>query len=149
MAYPVCLDASIIIKWLVPESDSDTALSLFSHLIDTGAALIEPVLVLYEVPSAMRRKVAKGQLAEDEAAEAFGKFQFLSTTLSISTEDRRRLQRAWEIASTYGLNAIYDSIYLALAEELGAECWTADSRFYSMLSADFPQLKLLSEFTRG
>lgn len=149
MAYPVCVDASVIIKWLVPEADSEIALNLFSHLIDTGAAIIEPVLVLYEVPSAIRRKVAKGQLTEDEAAEAFGKFQFLSTMLSISAEDRRRLQRAWDISATHGLDRVYDSIYLALAEELGAECWTADSRFRSVLAGDFHQLKLLSDFTQG
>ena len=149
MAYPVCVDASIIIKWLVPESDSGIALDLFSHLIDTGAAIIEPVLVLYEVSSALRRKVAKGQLTEDEAAEAISKFQFLSSTFSISAEDRRRLQRAWDMASAYGLNRVYDSVYLALAEELGAECWTADTRFHSALSSGFPQLKLLSDLPKA
>ena len=146
MAYPVCVDASIIIKWIIPEGDSDKAFDLFSYLVDTGAIFIEPVLVLYEVPSAIRRKVAKGQLSKEEAEEAFAKFQFLAARMSISAEDRRGVQSAWAIASRHRLSRIYDSVYLALAGELGADCWTADSRFHSLLSSAFPCLRLLSEF---
>jgi len=32
------------------------------------------------------------------------------------------------IARKYGLKASYDAYYLALAEQLGAEFWTADRR---------------------
>lgn len=149
MAYPVCVDASILMKWLVPEEDSTRALDLLTHLIDTGATIVEPVLCLYEVPSAIRRKVAKRQLSEKEADETLAKFHFLAMQLNISIEEHRRIQRAWDIASEFGLGRIYDCIYLALAEELGADCWTADEKFHSVLSSDFQRLRLLSHFTPG
>jgi predicted nucleic acid-binding protein len=146
VAYPVCVDASILLKWTVPEDDSAQALDLLNHFIETGATIVEPLLCLYEVPSAIRRKVTKHQISEDEAAEALGKWSFLTAQLNISTEERRRIQRAWDIASSHGLGRIYDCIYLALAEELGADCWTADARFHSAVSAEFPRLRLLSSF---
>lgn len=145
MAYPVCVDASILLKWLVPEEDSTQALALFNRLIDSGATIVEPLLCLYEVPSALRRKVSKRQLSEIEASEALSKWSFLSAQFNISTEERRRVQRAWDIASSHRLGRVYDSIYLALAEELGADCWTADARFHSSVSSDFPRLRSLVE----
>lgn len=144
MAYPVCVDASILTKWVTPETDSADALDFFDNLIETGATLVEPVLALYEVPSAILRKVAKNQLTAKEADEALAKFHFVALQINVSMEERRRVQRAWNIASEHGLSRIYDCIYLALAEELGADCWTADARFHALLSPDFPRLKLLS-----
>jgi predicted nucleic acid-binding protein len=38
-------------------------------------------------------------------------------------------ERAIEIAALTGQRASYDSHYLALAERLGCELWTADDRF--------------------
>lgn len=146
MAYPVCVDASVLVKWTVPEEDSAQAMALFSHFIDSGATIVEPVLCLYEIPSAIRRKVAKRQATEEEATDAVGKWSFLAAQLNISTEERRRIQRAWDIASKHRLGRIYDCIYLALAEELGADCWTADARFHSAVSPSFPRLRLLAEF---
>lgn len=146
MAYLVCVDASIIIKWVIPERDSEQALDLLANLADRGAIFVEPALLLYEVPSAILRKVAKGQMSADEADEAFAKFQFLATRMSVSAEDRQRVQRAWTIASEHGLSRIYDSVYVALAEEFGADCWTADAKLHRAISNDFPRLKLLSDF---
>ena len=42
--------------------------------------------------------------------------------------------RALELASQLSRGAAYDAHYLALAETLGCEMWTADGRFYQAAS---------------
>ena len=41
--------------------------------------------------------------------------------------------------------AVYDSIYLALAEALDGELWTADERFYRAASPQFSNVRWLGE----
>jgi predicted nucleic acid-binding protein len=36
-----------------------------------------------------------------------------------------------ELAAAHNLAAAYDAHYLALAERLGIDCWTADERLYN------------------
>ena len=53
--------------------------------------------------------------------------------------------RALELASELGQGAAYDCHYLALAESLGCELWTADDRFHRAASPAFPFVHALSE----
>ena len=42
--------------------------------------------------------------------------------------------------------AVYDSHYLALAETLGCDLWTADERFYRAVSPVAPNVRWVGEF---
>lgn len=53
--------------------------------------------------------------------------------------------RALELASELGQGAAYDAHYLALAEALDCELWTADERFRRAASPGFPFVHALSE----
>ncbi len=55
-------------------------------------------------------------------------------------------RRAMELAQELGQGAAYDSHYLALAEILDCEMWTADERFYRSASPRATRLRLLNEF---
>ena len=46
-----------------------------------------------------------------------------------------------EIASELGQGAVYDSHYLALAELLNCELWTADERFYRATATNWPNVR--------
>ena len=54
-------------------------------------------------------------------------------------------QRGLEIANLLQRPAVYDSIYLALAEALGGELWTADRNFFRAASAEFSNARWLGE----
>lgn len=51
--------------------------------------------------------------------------------------------RALSLATRFTLPATYDAHYLALAEELGCEFWTADKRLAGATDGAFPLLRLI------
>jgi len=51
--------------------------------------------------------------------------------------------RAVELAARFSLAAAYDAHYLALAEHLGGEFWTADGRLARMVQASLPWVHLM------
>ena len=55
--------------------------------------------------------------------------------------------RALELASRLGLGATYDSHYLALAETLGCDLWTADEKFYRAASQAARNVRWIGEPT--
>ena len=55
--------------------------------------------------------------------------------------------RALELASQLDQRDAYDSHYLALAEELDCDFWTADARFYRAAESSVDRIRLLSSVT--
>jgi predicted nucleic acid-binding protein len=53
---------------------------------------------------------------------------------------------AFDLAERYGLPAIYDSTYVALAELRGCDFWTADLRLFNTFSPQHPRVRLLRQF---
>jgi predicted nucleic acid-binding protein len=45
--------------------------------------------------------------------------------------------------------AVYDTHYLALADILGCDLWTADERFFNSVKEQQPRVKWLGEFKAG
>ena len=54
--------------------------------------------------------------------------------------------RALQLASQLKQNAAYDAHYLALAESVGCELWTADERFYRAASPSIGNVRWIGEF---
>ena len=61
--------------------------------------------------------------------------------ISLYTDDDLH-DRAMDFAGRFRLPAAYDSHYLALADRLGVEFWTADQKLYNTVSAALPWVKL-------
>ncbi len=83
----------------------------------------------------MRRYVAHGELNPEEAADALEAALGLDIALY---GDRDLHRRALALAGRFSLPAAYDAHYLALAERLGAEFWTADRRLTHAIGAALP-----------
>jgi predicted nucleic acid-binding protein len=89
--------------------------------------LAAPYLFVYEVTNAIHQRVRRHELS---GADADG---ILDTALAMPVRlfTGSALPRAGAtIARSLGLKATYDAIYLALAEELAVELWTADERLW-------------------
>jgi predicted nucleic acid-binding protein len=140
----VCVDASLALKVVVAEADSDKAYVLFDRWADNGNQLIAPAFFEVETDSILRQKVVlRRELTPDQANAAFAKLQTLPIR-QISLSGQR--QRAWEIATQYGFATVYDASYLALAQLRDCEFWTADERLFNRVKDNLPFVKWLGDY---
>ncbi|MEN2785408.1 type II toxin-antitoxin system VapC family toxin [Sphingomonas qilianensis] len=120
------VDASVALKWLVEEEDSDVARALLG-----GVELWAPILIHAEVGNAIWKKRRRGELGDDaELASLPGLLAFILRTIDETPMMDRALSLAIEMD-----HPVYDCVYLAVAEALDQELVTADHRFASRLSA--------------
>ncbi len=120
------VDASVAVKWLIPEEGSDAAGELLSH------DLHAPTLLRIEVGNVLRTLSTRGVLTDDRAREAFD--LVLDAPVTWHEPDPALLRNSLEMAMTLK-HPIYDCIYLALAIGLGSALVTADRRFHGAVSA--------------
>ena len=138
----VVVDASVAVKWLVEEENSDVAKALVQLWADAGTRLTAPHLMPYEVSNALHRKVGAGDLAPEIATQLM---QIL-VTHDIEFYDPSPFHAdALQLATRLNQRAIYDSHYLALAQALDCEFWTADERFYRSANTHVGNVRLISE----
>ena len=121
------VDASVAVKWLVREAHSVEALALATSWAAAGITLVAPYLITAEVSNALHKRVLSEELS---VAAASRQIELLLASGVELTETPSLHVRALELASEFDQRAAYDAHYLALAEELDCEFWTADARFY-------------------
>ncbi len=123
----VVVDASVAFKWLVEEENSDKATALVRLSDDDGVQLAAPTIMPFEVANALHRRVVRGDLSLETAVE------LIQRLISIGVKLHQPLsihQRALQLANQFSQGAVYDAHYLALAETLDCEMWTADRKFH-------------------
>jgi predicted nucleic acid-binding protein len=136
----VVVDASLLIKLWVPEEQSQDALRLRREWADSGVDRFAPSLVDYEIVSALNRKFVSGALSADQVDLAL-ELAFQDPIQIIDSNDLHR--DALRLARRLGLRSAYDAHYLALADDLDCEFWTADERLYNAVRERFPLIRWL------
>ena len=140
---PKVVDASLAVKWLVEEEDSEKAHALSSAWADSGIKVAAPHLMLAEVANALHRKVVGGEI---ELESATGILEDLGAH-EIEFHNPPNIHAgALRLADRLDQGAVYDSIYLALAERLDCELWTADRRFYRAARGFSARIRWLGDF---
>jgi predicted nucleic acid-binding protein len=119
------VDASVAIKWLIEEDGTDAAEAL------RGRRLVAPQLIRVEVANVLRTIAARGLTPLASAAELFALFQ--GAPVDIVDVDDALERRALDLAMALA-HPVYDCLYLALAERMGASMVTADTRFLRALA---------------
>ncbi len=100
--------------------------------------------MLIEVTNALHKRIVANEMSEPEAVSLVG--VLLSSGIELRDPPEIYV-RALELASMLRQRAAYDSHYLALAEFLGCEFWTADRRFYRAASAAAGNVRWIGDFT--
>ena len=127
----VVVDASLAFKWLVREIYTSEANALGRSCNSQGTRIAAPYLMPVEVTNALHQRVVRGDLTLEAATQRME--SLLSSGLELY-QPTHLYRRALELASQLGLGATYDAHYLALAETLGCELWTADEKFFRAAS---------------
>lgn len=143
MTTTLCVDASIAVKWVVQEDDSDLAERLLGNTLLDDRELVAPAHIVGEVANALFKRFRFRDLPPDHLRATMA--QFLAVPMRFLQTDGVAL-RAIEIAMASGLSTPYDAFYLALAEQLDCELWTADERFYRAVQPEHRRVRLLSDW---
>ncbi len=140
---PICLDANIIVKRLI--QDGDAALhERWAAWHKAGQHFVAPILQRYELTNAFHRYQAAGQLSVAAVESALASALRLPITFYDQLDDH---QRAMELARQFNRPAAYDAHYLALAERLGVEFWTADRRLANAVRQSLPWVHLVGDLS--
>jgi predicted nucleic acid-binding protein len=137
----VVVDASVALKWVFQEDRSHAALALWDAWEESGERLVAPPLFRAEVANVAFQRVRRKEITLLDAVEA------TDTLLSIVRveEPDRLYRRALDLAASYSLGAVYDSLYLALADIHGCPLWTADRPFAKAVQPYVPSVHWIGE----
>ena len=143
MSGSVVVDASLAVKWLIDEDDSDKAHAALQSWVAQDMARIAPHLMPFEVANALHRRVLRGELTVGDSIRMMARL--LESRLELHQPPGLHV-RALQLASQLKQNAAYDAHYLALSESFGCELWTADERFYRAASQSIGNVRWIGEF---
>lgn len=119
------VDASVVVKWFVPEIHSDAArrLLLFPH------EYVAPDLLFAEAANTIWRKIRSKELTSEEGQQLVADVG----RIAVETVPCRDLaEDAHALANATG-RTVYDSMYVALAVRLNTRAITADERLEAAL----------------
>lgn len=136
------IDSSVMVKWVLPEPDSDKALRLRDDLRNATHQLLSPDIFTVEASHALTRAERQGRIAVGQARTLL---LDILTTPPVAFPFQPFLLRAIDISSAVRVG-VYDCIYVALAEQEKCQLVTADATMVRTLQPAFPFIRPLSSF---
>jgi predicted nucleic acid-binding protein len=121
------VDASVVIKWFVPEVHSDAA----RRLLQSENQYIAPDLLFAETANTIWKKVRRGEVSRRDGE---GLVADVGRAAVQTVPCRALAADAYALASASG-RTVYDAMYLALALRLDTRLITADERLAGALAA--------------
>ena len=135
----VCVDASFVLRMFLGPDDVEAWGRWDAWLVE-GRIIHAPQLLAYEVTNAIYRYHRAGYLGLATAALAVD----AALGLPITRESPVALHgAALRLAADLKLPATYDAHYVALANLLDAELWTADARLAREVGESGPVIRVL------
>lgn len=135
----IVVDSSVAAKWVLPESDSAQAQQLIVDAVAAGHRLIVLDLVFPEVANAIWKRHRQGLITLAETRAFLDALMLAPVVVEPAVQ---YLATAMDIAVKYD-RAVYDALFVALANNLGIPGVTADEPLVNAIAGNFPQIKLL------
>lgn len=137
----IVVDASVAVKWLVVEPDTEIA---DEFLALNRGKLVAPAIFTVEVASALVRKAneVKANRKGSEAGLISLGEMLNSKIVEIRQTSMAQLSRSAQLALDFG-HPLKDCIYLALAMELECGLVTSDARFAAKAKTVWAGVKVL------
>ena len=140
MSGVVCIDANFVVGLLTDNTPESSFDRLWVQWQNSKYTPVAPALIYYEVSNAFYRLLLARQLLPALAGQALDEAWNLNITLYGDAELHRQ---ALTLARSLRLPATYDAHYLALAQRLECEFWTADRRLVNSVQATLPWVNLV------
>lgn len=138
----IILDASVILKWLLPEAERDIALSFLDAHVEGQEQVAVPELLYYEVGNVL---AVKTKLSVESVVEAM-RYLF-DLELSSFTLGQREYLEAMNVSRSHGVS-VYDACYVVLARSLDASFVTADEKLVQK-TKDMTFVQTLKSYEKG
>ena len=139
----VVVDASVAVKWILPEQDHEQALMVQEQYQNEQLDILAPYLLVSEVANVLWKRQSRGDIGPDTARRCFQQFlDDCPTLLDVAAVSAAALALAMAHR-----RPVYDYLYLALALEQRCDVITADERFFNAVNMAFPCVRLLRSCT--
>lgn len=125
------VDASVVIKWFVPEVHSNEA----TRLLSAAHQYVAPDLLFAETANTIWKKAGRGEITASESRHLVAAIDHIA----VETVSCRALATDAHALAILTGRTVYDAMYLALAVRLDTRMITADDRFLAGLQR-FPAL---------
>jgi len=133
------IDTSVVVKWFVKEKDSDVALEILEHYRSGNFTIIVPDLLIYEFTNVLRYNKSFNKIEKKECIDTL-----YDLDLYFVSPYKTLIENTVKIAEEKDVT-VYDSIFIALAEEMKCKFITADEKLFKKVS-NSPFVALLSDF---
>lgn len=120
------VDASVALKWYLPEPHTDAAL----RLLDDEVELVVPDLFFAEMGNALWKRWRRQDIDARTVADVLTALRVLPLAVR---ESRVLLDHAADLGMANGI-AVYDALYLAAAAAEDARLVTADRRLHAAVT---------------
>ena len=141
----VCVDANLVLKLVLVEEGSSRAQHPWDTWVDADIEIVAPSLLAFEGTSVICNKVYRKLVPPEEAELMFKAFHLLGVRYLCPDGLH---QKAWDLAKQFNRPQACDSHYLAPAEILGLELWTADEHLYHTVKHRLSWVKCLGDYQR-
>ena len=119
----ICVDASAVLAWLLPDQRAGSVSRLWLHLLESGDELVGPPLLYAECTSVLREHAYQGTISADESVDLLRDLLALPILI---VQDPELYLRAMSLATRLRHRRAYDAQYIAAAQLAEAEIVTLD-----------------------
>jgi predicted nucleic acid-binding protein len=141
----IVVDASVAVKWFLPEPGEEAA----GRLLSGHEQLLAPTLIHMEVSGAIIRRFRQGDLTEQRAREATQAWEsMLRRRVLHLIPDNEVFDEAIEMAFL-ARHTLADCLYLAVAKRLDAPIITADGPMRDRGQRAYDKIALLEGTERN
>lgn len=141
---PIVVDTSVALKWVLSEVASANAHALRRDCLRGREQIVAPTLLLYEATNTLYQAGRDGIVPWQSVEQGLDD---IMTVVRLQVPTAETAKRAVEIARLTTQTYAYDPQFLALAEWLQCDLWTADERFLrAMRRHGFSRVQSLSTY---
>lgn len=140
----VVSDSGILIASVLREPLTNHAQELLKHWRENTVQISAPYLLQYEIVAAIRKNAYRRLITDIEANDMRDRLLGIPVRLFFDTD---LLRRAYELSEQLHRPTAYDAQYLAVAERLECDFWTADEKLYNAAAGQLAWVRWLGHFT--